>query len=444
MKNVCFREFTRYVSLNVFGMIGLSCYILADTFFVSKGLGSNGLAALNLAIPVYSFIHGTGLMLGMGGATGYSMMKSQKKNEKGNEIFSHTILLALFFAAAFVAAGLFLSGAITGLLGADEAVFGMCRTYLKVLLLFSPLFLLNDILLCFVRNDGAPQLSMAVMLIGSFSNILLDYVFIFPLGMGIFGAVFATGLAPVISLLVLSSYFIRKKNNFRPVKSVPDLKGCGQIFGCGVPSLVAEVSSGVVMIVFNTIMLGLQSNTGVAAYGVIANLSLVILAVYTGIAQGIQPIISRYYGMGNQDHIRKIFRYAVITVAVFSVLIYAGMSGAAHQTAAVFNSEGNARLETIAVEGIRIYFTACIFAGFNIVMSIYFTSTDRAKPAGAISVLRGFVLIIPLAFLLSFLWKTTGLWLAFPITEWITAAVSLGLYLHSSGRAHSLWPRRTR
>ena len=265
MKKVCLREFARYVSLNVVGMIGLSCYILADTFFVSKGLGSNGLAALNLAIPVYSFIHGTGLMLGMGGAAGYSMMKSQEKNEEANMIFSHTVVLMLFFAALFVAAGLFGAGTITGLLGADEVVSDMCRTYLKVLLLFSPMFLVNDILLCFVRNDGAPQLSMAAMLIGSFSNIVLDYVFIFPLGMGIFGAVFATGLAPVISLLVLSSYFIRKLNRFRLVKSVPGLKACGQIFGCGAASLVAEVSSGVVMIVFNTIMLGLQGNTGVAA-----------------------------------------------------------------------------------------------------------------------------------------------------------------------------------
>ena len=109
MKNACLREYAKYTISNVLGMIGLSCYILADTFFVAKGLGSNGLAALNLAIPVYSFIHGTGLMLGMGGATRYSMMKSQNMEEKGNEVFSHTMLLALCFAAFFMVMGLFMA-----------------------------------------------------------------------------------------------------------------------------------------------------------------------------------------------------------------------------------------------------------------------------------------------------------------------------------------------
>ena len=81
-KTSCLGEFMRYTSLNVLGMIGLSCYILADTYFVALGLGSSGLAALNLAIPVYSLIHGTGMMLGMGGATRYSMAKSQGHAEK--------------------------------------------------------------------------------------------------------------------------------------------------------------------------------------------------------------------------------------------------------------------------------------------------------------------------------------------------------------------------
>ena len=181
------REYAKYTSLNVLGMLGLSCYILADTFFVAKGLGSNGLAALNLAIPVYSLIHGTGLMLAMGGATRFSILKNQKTRDSGNQAFSQTVVLAGAFALVFVLAGVVGTGTITSFLGADEAVYEMCQTYLKVLLLFSPVFLLNDLLLCFVRNDGNPQLAMAAMLGGSFSNIILDYVFIFQCKMGIFG-----------------------------------------------------------------------------------------------------------------------------------------------------------------------------------------------------------------------------------------------------------------
>ncbi|MCI9082102.1 MAG: MATE family efflux transporter [Lachnospiraceae bacterium] len=422
------REYAKYTSLNVLGMLGLSCYILADTFFVAKGLGSNGLAALNLAIPVYSLIHGTGLMLAMGGATRFSILKNQKTRDSGNQAFSQTVVLAGAFALVFVLAGVVGTGTITSFLGADEAVYEMCQTYLKVLLLFSPVFLLNDLLLCFVRNDGNPQLAMAAMLGGSFSNIILDYVFIFQCKMGIFGAVLATGFAPVIGMGIQSIHFIRRKNTFHLVKTQISAVTALQLMSGGMPSLVAELSSGIVIVVFNSIMLSLRGNTGVAAYGVIANLSLVVISVFTGIAQGIQPVVSKYYGAGESDRISAVYRYAVLTVAVLSAFIYAGTFFGAGQIAALFNSEGNQQLQDIAVKGLRLYFTACIFAGFNIVTSIYFTSIDRAKPGNIISLLRGIVLIVPLAYLMSGMFGLTGLWLTFPLTELLTAAAALALY----------------
>ncbi len=210
----CFKEFVKYSSLNVLGMIGLSCYILADTFFISKGLGTNGLTALNLAIPIYSFIHGSGLMIGIGGGTKYSILKSQNDKEAANRTFTNAVILALGFAIVFFVIGFFFSETIVQMLGADETVFQMSKTYLQVILLFAPMFIMNNVLLCFVRNDGAPQLSMIAMLVGSLSNIVLDYIFIFPFKMGIFGAVLATGLAPVISMFVLSPFSLKRKITF--------------------------------------------------------------------------------------------------------------------------------------------------------------------------------------------------------------------------------------
>ena len=148
----------------------MSCYILADTFFVSKGLGTNGLTALNLAIPVYNFIHGTGLMLGMGGATRFSVCKSQGKEDEVNQIYTNTLYLAVVFSAVFILIGVIVSKQLALFLGADTSVLEMTNTYLRWLLIFAPAFILNDVLLCFVRNDGSPQLSMIAMLIGSFSN----------------------------------------------------------------------------------------------------------------------------------------------------------------------------------------------------------------------------------------------------------------------------------
>lgn len=425
------KEFFRYVILNICGMIGLSCYILADTFFISKGLGANGLTALNLAIPVYSFIHGSGLMFGMGGATKYSICRGQKECKNADKCFSYTVKIMSILAVIFMLAGIFFSEKLTILLGADKDVFPMTKTYLQVILLFAPAFMTNDTLICFVRNDGNPKLSMIGMLAGSFSNIILDYIFIFPLNMGIFGAVLATGLAPVISLFILSNHWITKQNQFHLVLANPSFRLTGTIISLGAPSFITEMASGIVMIVFNTIILHLQGNIGVAAYGVVANLSLVAISIYTGIAQGTQPILSRIYGYGECESQKQILGYAIKTMLVISCGIYLIFLFSSNSIVGVFNSEQNIQLQQIAETGLKLYFTAIPFVGFNIIISSYFTSTEKALPAQIISLSRGFLVIIPMAFLLSFLLKMAGVWLSFPITECFVTLVGIALYIKS-------------
>ena len=431
-QNLLRKEFLRYVSLNVSGMIGLSCYIVADTFFISRGLGVAGLAALNLAIPVYSVLHGCGLMLGLGGAARYSIRKSQQDHEQADHTFTVTVGMALALAVIFVLLGATASAPITRLLGADATVFSMTKTYVTVLLLFSPAFLLNDVLLCFVRNDGDPRRSMLAMVGGSLSNILLDYVLIFPLGLGMFGAVFATGLAPIISLRILSPHWRRADRGFHLIRWTRPWKTMGRIFSLGFPSLVTELASGIVILVLNGILLDLAGNVGVAAYGVIANISLVVVAVYTGIGQGSQPLFSRAYGAGQQDTTTKLLQYALLAVTGISLVLYGVIYCFADSIAQLFNHEQNVQLKEIATTGLRIYFTAGLFCGSNILLSMFFSATERAWPGQIISMLRGFVLIIPLAYLFSQKWGLIGVWLAFPVTE--LAVSLLGCSLIRPGR----------
>ncbi len=417
----------KYVSLNVLGMAALSCYILADTFFVSRGLGADGLTALNLAIPVFNLVNGTGLMLGVGGGAKYAVSKSRGDSNAQNKVFTNTLFLAAVFSAVFLAAGIFFSKSITAALRADSAVFNMTNTYLKVILLFSPAFILNNIFVAFIRNDGDPKLSMAGMITGSLSNVLLDYIFIFPLDMGIFGAVFATGLSPVISMCVLSMHKIKRKNDFHIVKTPPAPKLGGNICALGIPSLVSELSSGIVIIVFNTIILNIAGNTGVAAYGVVTNISLVVIAVYTGAAQGMQPLVSEAHGRGDGKSELKFFKYAVITVFVICAVIYPVVFFFSEQIAAVFNSENNDRLQQIAAQGLKLYFTGALFAGFNIVAAMFFTARETPLPAHITSILRGLVLIVPAAFILAQLFGITGVWLSFTASEAVCAVCAVVL-----------------
>ena len=436
-KNTPFQDFIRYSFFSIMGMIAISCYILADTFFVAQGLGTNGLAALNLAIPTYDFIHGTGLMLGMGGATRFSILKSQNNQKGADTIFTNTVYLGIFFSIIFMLGGLFFSGSLARLLGANQNTFEMTNTYLRVMMLFSPAFIFNDIILCFVRNDGNPRLSMIATVCGSLFNVVFDYIFIFPCNMGMLGAVLATGFSPVVGLTIMSPHWLGKKRGFHFRKLVPDADSIRTNISLGFPSLLSQISAAILMIVFNMLILGLEGNTGVAAYGVIANISLVVLSFYTGIAQGIQPLVSHSYGRKKTDGIRQFLRYAMISMVILSAVMYLILFVFADPIASAFNSEHNAKLQEIAITGLKLYFTSLVFAGFNIILSMYFTSVEKALPAQIISLLRGLILIIPIAFLFANLWDMTGVWMSFPATELVTAVVGAVLYFIYKNRLYS-------
>lgn len=423
-KNIL-KNFMKYVSLNILGMIGLSCYILADTYFIAQALGSSGIVALNFSISIYSVIHGTGLMIGIGGATRYSILKYQKEEKKSNQVFTTSIKLGICAGVILAMIGILGSNSLAILLGADSTTLPLTKTYLTMILCFAPFFIMNNILLAFVRNDNDPKLSMIAMLTGSFSNILLDYLFMFPLKLGMFGAAFATGLAPIISLGVLSLHFIKRKNQFRYIHSKADRSTISYICSVGLASFVTEISSAVVLITFNLVILKLRGNLGVASYGIVANLALVGMSVYTGIAQGIQPLISKGFGMKNSLILKKVMRYALITSLVVATLIYLVVYLNTDLIIAIFNSEKDSDITQIVITGLRIYFTGFFFAGINIIMAMYLSSTEYAKEAFLISIARGCIIIVPMVLLLGKLWNMTGVWLSFGLTELIVALMIL-------------------
>lgn len=435
MNRSIFRQFLKYVSLNILGMIGFSCYILADTFFIADALNSTGLAALNIAIPSYSIIQATGLMLGIGGATKYSMYKAQKNTKSSAEIFTNTILTGITLSLLFALIGIFFSEQISYLLGADHETIEYTNIYIKVLLLFSPLFILNNIMLAYTRNDGNPQLSMAAMLSSSFSNIILDFIFIFPLNMGIFGAALATGISAAISLCILLTYLFSGKCGIK-IKLAPIKKeNLKSIVSLGISSFITEMASGVVIAVFNLVIFSIEGNTGIAAYGIVANTALVVISVFTGAAQGIQPIVSGYYAVSDIKAMKKVLLYSVITAFIISSVIYAAVFVFSDNIISVFNSENDLSLIPIAKMGLNIYFIGFFFAGFNITASAFLSAREEAATAFAVSLIRGFIAILPSVFILSAILGIKGVWLSFAAAEFITFITVLPFVLRSINTA---------
>lgn len=417
------RKFVKYVSQNIFGMLGISLYILADTFFISKAEGANGITALNLVLPIYSFIFAIGAMMGVGSAIRFKIGRAMQ--DKSAELyFSNAVVWALIFGAIFMVIGGAFPRQLVTLLGGNDAIVKVGTSYTRIFMLFAPFFMWNHICNAFVRNDGAPTIAMAATLFSSLFNIVMDYVLMFPLGMGMAGAALATAISPIVGIIICCVHFFSKQNTIRFVLTLPSIKRLGQACQLGVAAFIGEFASGVTTMVFNGIILLLSGNVGVAAYGVIANTALVAIAVFNGVSQGSQPLLSEYFGKRKQEAVQKVLKLGVITgIGLAAVLIALAFFGA-EAIVAVFNSEHDMQMASYATTGLRIYFVGFLFAGFNIIGTGYLSAVNAAKWAFTASIMRGVVGIILCVIVLSSMFGMTGVWLAFPVAEMLTAVIT--------------------
>jgi len=424
--------FAKYVSQNILGMLGISVYILADTFFISLAEGADGITALNLVLPVYSLIFAIGAMMGVGSAIRFKILRA-RDDKDADTYFSNALFWALLIGAVFIVIGIFVPDKVVSLLGGDERIVAVGRDYTGIFMMFSPFFMWNHICNAFVRNDGAPSVAMAATLLSSLFNIVFDYVLMFPLNMGMRGAALATALSPVLGVAICCVHLLSRRSTVKFRWTLPSAKKLLASCQLGISAFVGEISSGVTTVVFNMIILKLAGNVGVAAYGVVANTSLVAAAVFNGVSQGSQPLLSDYYGKGAHDSVKKVVKLGVGTGVVLAVLIITMIYLFAESVTAVFNSERNAELAAYAVTGLKLYFIGFLFAGFNIIGTGILSATESAKGAFIASVSRGFVAISLCAFVLSYLFGMNGVWLAFPVAELITAFMVAVAFAKSFG-----------
>ena len=420
------KQYFRYVSQNIFGLIGTSCYILADTYFIAQAAGTDGVAMLNLCLPIYNFIFAFGSMIGLGSATRYAILKAQN-DERAHRYFSNGLMCAILIAVPFMLVGAFCPDAVLRLMGGDAAIVALGLQYTRIFLLFTPFFMCNYIVSAFTRNDGDPSLAMVATLSGSLFNVVFDYIFIFPMGWGLPGAALATAISPMLSIAICSTHFLKKSNTVAFVRKAPSLRLLAQSCQLGISGFVGELSSGVTTTVFNFLLLRLAGNVAVAAYGVVANFALVATAIFNGVAQGAQPLVSQCYGRNEMAGAKKLLLLGGGTALGLAAVLYGVVFGFTDSLVALFNSENSALMAEFAHSGMRLYFAGYFFAGCNIVAAGYLGAVNRPAEASITSLCRGMVAIVVCSLVLSALFGMNGVWAAFPVSEAITLALTVFL-----------------
>ena len=428
------KQFFKYVSQNIFGLLGTSCYILADTYFIAQAAGTDGVTLLNLCLPIYNLIFAFGSMIGLGAATRYAILRAQG-DARAQRYFSNAIFSVCILAVPFMLVGIFRPDGLLRLMGGDADIVALGMNYARIFLMFTPFFMCNYVVASFVRNDGDPSLAMVATLSGSLFNVVFDYIFIFPMGLGLPGAALATAISPILSIAVCSAHFIKKSNTITFVRKAPSVRLLAQSCQLGISGFVGELSSGVTTTVFNFLLLRLAGNVAVAAYGVVANFALVATAIFNGVAQGAQPLVSQCYGKNEMAGARKLLLLGCGTALGLAALLYGVVFGYTDALTALFNSENSALMAKFAHSGMRIYFVGYFFAGCNIVAAGYLGAVNRPAEASITSLCRGMVAIVVCSLVLSALFGMNGVWAAFPVSEAITLALTVFLLKRKAGRA---------
>ena len=412
------KQFFKYVSQNIFGLLGTSCYILADTYFIAQAAGTDGVTLLNLCLPIYNLIFAFGSMIGLGAATRYAILRAQG-DARAQRYFSNAIFSVCILAVPFMLVGIFRPDGLLRLMGGDADIVALGMNYARIFLMFTPFFMCNYVVASFVRNDGDPSLAMVATLSGSLFNVVFDYIFIFP----------------ILSIAVCSAHFIKKSNTITFVRKAPSVRLLAQSCQLGISGFVGELSSGVTTTVFNFLLLRLAGNVAVAAYGVVANFALVATAIFNGVAQGAQPLVSQCYGKNEMAGARKLLLLGCGTALGLAALLYGVVFGYTDVLTALFNSENSALMAEFAHSGMRIYFVGYFFAGCNIVAAGYLGAVNRPAEASITSLCRGMVAIVVCSLVLSALFGMNGVWAAFPVSEAITLSLTVFLLKRKAGRA---------
>lgn len=411
------------------GMLSMVVLDLADGAFVGHGAGTEALAAINIAAPIFDIMIGIGIMFGIG-ASVISSIHLSKGDVKAARINSTQSLIGSFIVTAILGAIILLNLDDTcRLFGSSEVLVPLAGSYLRWVALSLPFCIIGNVGAFVVRLDGSPKFSMMCTLLACALNIFLDWLFVFPMQMGLEGAAIATSISFTISALVVLYYMLFMTSTLRLYR-LPFTLDAFRLTLCnlwrqvkaGFSAMIGEFSISFSVIVGNYVFIRYLGEDGVAAYGVACYCMPVIFMLANAIVQSVQPIMSFAYGTNDKSRLALAKRIAIrsgILAGIFSTLL---LSGGAHWVTLIFIPEGE-RAFTLSVEGMRYFGLSGILITMNLVLVGYLQSIKRSVAATVFSLLRGIILVLPCFIFLPIIIGVPGIWLAIPMAELLTLII---------------------
>lgn len=416
----------KYLSAAFGSAMITSVYSIVDMAMVGQYQGPDGTAALAVVAPVWNIIYSLGLLMGIGGSVIFSTLrgKIRQKSENENEYFTTAVIGSVVLSIIVWLAVIFFERPVLSFFGADADLLLLAQLYLKPIKAVFPLFLFNQMLAAFLRNDNHPELATASVLAGGVFNIFGDYIFVFIFDMGIFGAGLATAMGSVISFIVMLSHFASKKNTLvfrKPTQMFHQLK---EIFITGFSTFFMDAAMGILTVLFNRQIMKYLGTNALAVYGPVVNVSTFVQCCAYSVGQASQPIISMNFGAKQWNRIKETLRYALYTVAAFS-LFWTALSLACPDLYIYIFMKPTADILEIAPTIIRCYSLSFILLPLNIFSTYYFQALMKPTAAFLVSVFRGFVISGILIMLLPAIAGADSIWFAMPVTELLVAVYAI-------------------
>lgn len=416
--------YRKYLAASMASALVMSIYSFVDTIAVGQSEGPLGAAAMAVITPLYGILVFLGILCGIGGSVLTANAWGEGSKEKGNAYFTASALLMTVLTAITWSAFALFHQQIFTFFGADAQTMPKVMEYAKYLIATVPVFIAPTFISAFIRNDGAPGLAMAAVVIGGCINIFSDWFFVFPLGMGMEGAAIATVLGTVVQVIIMCSHFFRKGCTLRLVMPHSMMRGIRKILSIGFGASVLDLGTVVLAILMNNQIMRYGNADALAVYGVVATVTSLFQALFCGVGQAIQPIASANCGAKQAERIRMTWRMSLRTVAALGVIFTLIGELLPTQIIQLFMA-ATPQVLAITPEIVRSYFLLFVPLGVTVLATYHLQSIMPGRMSMVVAILRSMIVSGLLLLVLPVFMGLEGVWFAMPISELLVAALAL-------------------